>query len=67
MTLVVRRHCNRDSELYCYNTEGDRNSLVNQESYRMGGTLLQLEAEIDIEKRTIHNILWKIFICVKFH
>ena len=30
MALVVRGHFSRGSEFYCYNTEGDRNSVVSQ-------------------------------------
>ena len=41
------------SELYCYNTEGDRNSVVSQGSCRM----LELQTERDIEKRIIYEIL----------
>ena len=37
-----------DSELYCYNTEGDRNSFVSQASCRMGVTRLEQLAYIKI-------------------
>ena len=56
------------SELYCYKTDGDGISVVSQAQCRMGWTLLQLQAETSVEKRTIHEILRKdfqIFICVK--
>ena len=32
------------SELYCYNTEGDRNTVVSQESCRMDVTRLEQSA-----------------------
>ena len=35
MALVVRRDSSIGSELYCYNTEVDRNSVVSQVSWRM--------------------------------
>ena len=47
------------SELYCYNTESERNSVVSPASYRMGWALLELKAETGIEKRTILKILRK--------
>ena len=34
-----------DNELCCYNTEGDRNSVVSQASWKMGWTLLELKVE----------------------
>ena len=47
------------SELYCYNTEDDRSPVASQASCRMEWTLLELQAETGIEKRTIHEILRK--------
>ena len=47
------------SDLHCYNTAGDRISVVSQTTSRMGWILLELVAEIGIEKRTIYNILRK--------
>ena len=41
-----------DNELYCYNREDDRNSVVSQASCRMEWTLLELQAETVILKRT---------------
>ena len=38
------------SEMYCYNTEGDRNSVISQASFRMGCTLLEFQTKTDIEK-----------------
>ena len=46
-----------DNELYYYNPEGDRNSVVSQASWRMGWALLELQAKTGIGKRTIHKIL----------
>ena len=46
-----------DSELFCYNTEGIRNSVVIQVSYTMGWTLLELQAETRLGKLTIYKIL----------
>ena len=40
---LVRRHCTEGSELYYYNTECDRNSVVSQASFRMDVTRLELE------------------------
>ena len=49
MALVVRKHCSREgSELYCYNTKGDRNSVVDQASFRMDMTRLEQRAYIKI-------------------
>ena len=31
------------SEHYWYNTEGDRNSIVSQASFRMGGALIEVD------------------------
>ena len=56
MALVVDTAV-EGSELYCYNTEGNRNSVVSQVSSRMGRTLLELQAETGIEKRSFHMIL----------
>ena len=39
------------------NTEGGRISVVSEASCRMGWTLLELQAETGLEKRTIHIIL----------
>ena len=36
------------STTYCYNTEGDRNTVVNQESCRMDVTLLEQRAYVKI-------------------
>ena len=36
------------SELYSYNTEGDKSSVVSQASCRIGWTLLELQAEAGI-------------------
>ena len=47
------------SELYCCNAEGDRNSVASQALWRMGWTLLELQAETGIEKRTFHKVLRK--------
>ena len=33
----------KGSVLYCYNTEGDRNAVVSQASFRMGWALLELQ------------------------
>ena len=41
MALSVRRHGSRDSEIYCYNIEGDRNSVVKQAPCRMDVTRLE--------------------------
>ena len=38
------------SELYYYNTEGNRNSVLSQALCRMGWTLLELQAEKGAEK-----------------
>ena len=51
MVLVIRSTV-EDSELYCYNTEGDRNFVVSQAWCRMGWIMLELQAETGIEKRT---------------
>ena len=40
MALVLHRHC---SELYCYNTEGDRKSIKSHGSCRMDVTRLEHE------------------------
>ena len=48
MALVVCGHC---SEIYRYNTEGDRNSGVNQVLFRMEWILVELQVETGIEKR----------------
>jgi len=50
MALVLR-------ELYCYNTEGERDSAINETTCRIGLTLFELQAETGIENRTIHRIL----------
>ena len=57
MALVVHETAVEGSELYCYNTEGDKNSVVSQASCRMELTLLELQAETGIEIRAIHKIL----------
>ena len=39
------------SELNCYNTEGDKNSVVNQASSKTRWTILELQAETGIDLR----------------
>ena len=41
MALVVHRLAVEGSELYCYNTEGERNSVVSQLTCRMDVTQLE--------------------------
>ena len=57
MGFLVLGHCSEELWTYSYNTENDRNSVVSQASCRMVWTLLELQAEIGIEKRTIYKIL----------
>ena len=52
MVLVVLDTALEESELYYYNTEGDRNLVVSQASYRMDVTWLEQRAYIKI------TILW---------
>jgi hypothetical protein len=56
MTLVVRRYCIRGGELYCYNTEGDRHSVV---SCRMDVT--QLEQRVYSGLWTLWEITLKVY------
>ena len=56
-TLSVVHTAVEGSELYCYNTNDDKNSVVSQASCSKGCTLFELQGETGIEKRTIHNIL----------
>ena len=44
MVLVVLDTALEESELYYYNTEGDRNLVVSQASYRMDVTRLEKSA-----------------------
>ena len=54
MALVVRIDTAvEDSELYCYNTEGYRNSVVSQASCRIGWPQ---EENMDIQKTDGHKI-----------
>ena len=46
-----------DNELYCYNAEGDKNSVFSQASCIIGWKFLELQGKTDIEKRTIDKIL----------
>ena len=38
-------------EIYCYNTEGDINSVVSEASCKMGWILIELQAETGIGKK----------------
>ena len=43
-------------EIYSFNTEGDRYPVVSQASCRMGWSLIEVQADTGIEKRTVHKI-----------
>ena len=63
MALVICRHCSKGIELFCYNTEGNRNSVVSQVPCRIDVTRLEQCAYIKIavlrgrNARECHNEL----------